>query len=392
MEHKERQENTKFTENLCVLCEFFVFFVLKSPQLSRIRRSALGKIKKNQILAAILVVAFILSACGSEPEATRTPIPTSTPNAPRNENVDALNAAQAALDDQDFGFAPLLLEDDTKIVLESEAGTEIARLSYLQQPADPSAWSTVDSFVSAYAVREFMMDLSQVGRVALGHLSLSASIGNSSDDVEHIAAWVTFLDGSRAIIDLTPLATNFASRHIPDRMMLAPTEIDNLFADRRTGVNLDRLQPMTVVEQDGELYYLLAKALVSFDRYFFSLHIYPVEPANPMVPLNIRPGATANVEINRAEFEELQALLLDAGPTAFNGQPQLLIRRGSADEALNAVLDEQLYLLWHLVAKFEHEPPDPTIPTSTPTVTPTPIPTATPSPTPTPKKLPLLTS
>ena len=247
MEHPEHKEFTENTEILSELCVFLAFFVLKSSRLLRAWHPALGKIKKTQILAAILGVAFILSACGAEPEATITPIPTSTPNAPRNENVDALNAAQAALDDQDFGFAPLLLNDEAKITLNSEAGTEIARLTYPQQPADPSAWSTVDSFVSAYAVRAFMMDLSQVGRVALGHLSLSASIGNNADDMDHIAAWVTFLDGSRAIIDLTPLSTNFASRHIPDRMMLAPTEIDNLFADRRTGVDLNQLPPLVVV-------------------------------------------------------------------------------------------------------------------------------------------------
>jgi uncharacterized protein YjbI with pentapeptide repeats len=349
------------------------------------------KLSRFHLLLCTLVM---LSACRSGPDVTPTPIPTPTRESivPYNENVEALNAAQAALQEQDFGFAPLLLDAEARVVLETVAGSELARLAYPRQPADPADWPTVDSFVSTYAVRRFMMNLPQVTRVALGHLKVPASIGNAAEDVEHIAAWITFLDGSRAIIDLTPLATNFASRHIPDRMMFESSEIASIFDNRRRGVNLDRLQPMTVVEQEGELYYLLAKVLVSFDRYSFALHIHPVEPADPITPLNIRPGATAGIQINRDEFEALKALVTDLGPTAFNDQPQLLTRRGSIDQALMAALDENLNLLWHLITKFEHQLPDPTIPTSTPTVTPTPSPTPTPTPTPTPQKLPLLTS
>jgi hypothetical protein len=59
---------------------------------------------------------------------------------------------------------------------------------------------------------------------------------------------------------------------------------------------------------------------------------------------------------------------------------------------LNDVADEHLNLLWHLITKFEHQDPDPTMPTATPTVTPTPSPTPTPTPTPTPRRLPLVTS
>lgn len=349
------------------------------------------KISRLQLLVYALA---LLSACRSGPEVTPTPVPTPTRDSivPYNENVEALNAAQAALQEQQFGFGPLLLDAEARIVPEALSGSEIARLVYPRQPADPADWQTVDSFVSAYAIRQFMLNLPHVTRVALGHLNVPASIGTAAEDVGHIAAWITFLDGSRAIIDLTPLASNFASRHIPDRMMLDSAEIAGIFDNRRSGVNLDRLQPMMIVEQEGELYYLLAKVLVSFDQYAFALRIYPVEAADPITPLKIRPGAGAGLEINRDEFEALKTLVTDLGPSAFNNQPQLLTRTGSTDQALVTVLDDNLNLLWHLITKFEHRRPDPTIPTSTPTVTPTPSPTPTPTHTPTPQKLPLLTS
>jgi len=340
-----------------------------------------------------LVVA-ILVACGAEPAATPTPTltPTRVAGPPQNDNVEALNAAQAALAEQDFGFAPLLLADEAQIILKNDEGSESARLTYPRQSANPANWSTVDSFVSAFAVRRFMLDLPQVGRVALGRLNVSASIDNAAENVEHIAAWITFTDGSRAIIDLTPLATNFAPRHLPDRMILDRAEIEDTFNDRRSGVGLSRLQPMGVVEENGELYYLGAKILVTFDQYSFALNVHPVQPADPITPLKIRPGVTAGVEINRNQFEQLQKLVREGGPDIFLDEPQLLTRKGSSNAALVAVLDDNLHLLWHLITKLEHQNPDPSIPTPTPTVTPTPTPSPTPTPTPTPRKLPLLTS
>lgn len=343
----------------------------------------------------IIFAIIILSACAiGEPDETPTPEPTATrPNSPpRNENVEALNQAQSALKEVDFGFAPLLLKEQAKVVLRAEAGVEIARLTYPQQSASPQQWPTMDSFVSAFAVRRILLNMPQVSRVALGRLNVSASIGNQAEPVEHIAAWVTFTDRSRAVIDLTPLSTNFAPRHAPDRMITDANQMEGIFSDRRTGINLNQLQPMTVVDENGQLYYLLAKILVTYNQYAFSLQSYPLEIADPMRPMNLRPGASVGVEINRNEFEALQTLLRDAGPEAFEENPELLTRTGSNNKALVDVQDEHLHLLWHLITKFEHQPPDPSVPTATPTVTATPSPTPTPTPTPTPKKLPLMTS
>ena len=39
------------------------------------------------------------------------------------------------------------------------------------------------------------------------------------------------------------------------------------------------------------------------------------------------------------------------GPTAFNHRPELITHKGDPDLDLAAVLDDHLYLLWHLVGR-----------------------------------------
>jgi hypothetical protein len=91
----------------------------------------------------------------------------------------------------------------------------------------------------------------------------------------------------------------------------------------------------------------------------------------------------ATVEIKRTSYEALRNLLLADGPTAFNQKPELLSRSGDQEPTMQAVLDENLSLLWHLVTKLEHQLPPPES---------TPVPTATPTPTPTRPALPQDTS
>ena len=342
----------------------------------------------------LLCSLVLLTACLAEPPEESPPTPTATniPAAPRNENVEALNAAQAALRDQKFGFAPLLMEDEAKIVIENNLGEERARLIYPEQPLDPAKWPSVDSFVSAYGVRQVMSTLPQVRRVTLGKFGVSASIGATAEKIEHYAAWSMFQDGTRAVIDMSPLSTNFAPRHAPDQMIPDDIEVENTFTERRTSVDLGQLQPMKVIQHEGEPYYLVAKVLVHYDRYEFSLRLYPVQIADPMRPMNLRPGVTADIEINRAEFEKLQTLAKEEGPAIFKNKPELLLRRGANNEPLMPLLDEELELMWHLVTKFEHQAPDPSVATPTPAPTDTPVPTATPEPTGTPRGLPLITS
>lgn len=349
---------------------------------------------KACLAAGLLAAILLLAACATAPEATPTlePTPSRVPPAPRNENVEALNSARAAVGSINFGLAPLLLNDATIIRLQNSADHQTAWMNYPAQSADPREWPGVDSFVLSYAVRKTLLDSLQVSRVTLGQVNVSASVENTAEIVQHTAVWVTFLDGSRAIVDFSPLSTNFAPRHIPNNMLVDNNDLESMFAVRRSGVALDELQPLTVIREGGNIYYLLARISVSHNRYEFSLHLYPVQPADPMRPMEISPGVTAGVEIDRTEFADLQQLLRDSGPSALEEHPELLIRRGRTNAALTQIMDNHLHLLWHLVTKFQHQLPDPSLPTPTPAPTATVTPSPTPTPTATPRKLPLLTS
>lgn len=346
------------------------------------------------VVIVIFLLLILIMACNPAPEPTPTPAPTPTERtvAPRNENVEALNSAQATLNEIDFGFAPLLLEDEARVVVKSLPTGELARLEYLEQPADPTTWKTVDSFVSAFATRAILIKMPHVSRVALGSFGVPASVGNNAENIEHIATWVTFADRSRAIVDLTPLSTNFAARHTPDSMIIDETQLEAQFADRRLGVDFNSWRPMTIVRIDNEMYYLLGKVTVTFTDYEFALRIHPVKPANPMEPMQIRPGMIASVAIDRTEFSEFQEMVSQSNPTLFNERPELLSRIGSSSESLMAVFDDHVDLLWHLITKFEHKLPDPQLATPTLVPTATPSPTPTPTPTPTRRSLPLETS
>ncbi|GAB4426501.1 MAG: hypothetical protein Kow0031_06290 [Anaerolineae bacterium] len=348
-----------------------------------------------KLLLAALLLALV-AACAGPPRERPTPTATSTttpiPPAPRNDNVEALNSAQASLGEFHFGLAPLLLLDDTRVTLETEPGAEVPYLRYPPQPADPTDWPGVDSYVLSYATRAELFDSAAVSRVTLGQFHISASVENAAQAVLHTAAWITFRDGSQAVVDLSPLSTNFAPRHIPETMLVDDLEIETKFSAHREGVSLSELQPMAVMRQEGNLYYLLAQVKVSYERYIFSLQAHQVQPADPMRPMELYSGDTVAVEIDRDQFEKLQELVGEAGEDVFSEHPELLTRRGKNDETLTALLDDNVNLLWHLITKFEHQPPDPDLPTPTPVPTVTPTPTPAPSPTATPRKLPLITS
>lgn len=347
-----------------------------------------------RFIVTIFFVVTTVLACSPAPNPTPTamPTPTERPAIPRNDNVEALNSAQAAMSEIDFGFAPLLVEDGAKVILKNEMTGELARLTYPEQPADPTKWKTVDSFVSAYGTRFVLKTMPHVSRIALGSFGVPASVGSEAETIEHFATWITFSDRSRAVVDLTPLSTNFAARHTPDSMITEDIQIESMFADRRTGVNLNQWQPMAVVEQDNQLYYVLARVTVTFDDYTFALRIHPVKPADPMEPMQIRPGIIASVKVSRAEFAEFQAKLAQSAPSYFRDQPETLTIEGSPNQALTTVLDQNAELIWHLITKFEHQEPNPNMPTPTPSPSPTPSPTPTPTLTPTPRSLPLETS
>jgi hypothetical protein len=328
----------------------------------------------------------LLSACApEEPPLTPTPIPTATKPfvIPNNDNVEALNAAKANLGEFQFGFAPLLQEDTTRVIIEPKPEGEVARLAYPLQPANPAEWAAVDSFVLAYAIQQSLLQSPQVRGVALGRFSVAAPLDNLQDRVDHVAVWARFRDGSQAIIDFSPLASSFGALHSATELLTEAAQIEGQFAEWRHGVPLNLLQPLKVVKKNNTVYYLLAQLLISPERYKFSLRLHLTQTATPIQPLRLTRGTMATVEIKRTDYEALRQLLLTAGPAAFNEKPELLNRSGDDDPAMRAVLDEHLSLLWHLVTKLDHQLPTPDS---------TPIPTPTPTPTPTRPALPQDTS
>jgi hypothetical protein len=336
--------------------------------------------------AIILGIVVLVSACAPQPEEL-TPTPSPTPTRPlvipNNDNVDALNTAKASLGKFEFGFAPLLQEDATKIVIEPGPEGEIARLAYPLQPANPAEWPVVDSFVLAYAVQQTLLQSPNVRGIVLGRFGVAAPLSDLQDRVDHVAVWVRFADGSQAIVDFSPLASSFGALHSAAELLTDQDQISRQFAQWREGVPLNLLQPMDVIEKDGNVYYMLAEVLITPDRYNFSLRVHLTQTATPIRPLRLTRGTMATVEIKRTSYEALRNLLLADGPTAFNQKPELLSRSGDQEPTMQAVLDENLSLLWHLVTKLEHQLPPPEN---------TPVPTATPTPTPTRPALPQDTS
>ncbi|MDX1521400.1 MAG: hypothetical protein R3264_07220 [Anaerolineae bacterium] len=345
-----------------------------------------------------LLIALLFSvACTSTPPPTPVPTATAT-EIPRrssfNDNVDAMNAAQAALKEVEFGFAPLLEDDNTRLRLEDSSTGTVLRLAYPQQPEDPTQWTAVDSFVLAHATQRVLLTTGQVERVVLGELELAAPVADRGDIITHVAVWVTFVDGTQAVIDLSPLSTDFAAQHQASAFLGSIAAVEERFNLWRDGVFLNQLQPMKIVEEAGERYFIVAEAQAFPDRYQFSLRTHTVQVADPMQPLRLIQGTMATVELDRADFETVQQQIEADGPLAFNENPDLVSRLGSDSPILNQILDEHLSLLWHMVTKLEHEPPDPSeLVPATPTVTPTPTATPTPTPTPTPELAePLITS
>ena len=347
---------------------------------------------KSNVAIIVSFVLLIISACAPTPTATPTLTPTVTNRLvpQNNENAQTLTAAQAALSQLEYGFAPLLQEDQTRLVVENGPDGEFIKLAYPRQADTPAAWISMDSFVLAYAVRDFLFTSAQTRRISLGKFDVAAPVDGLEDRIAHYAAWIRFADGSEAIVDLSPLATNFAARHRAAEFITDAAEIESQFTAKRAGVPLNILQPMKVVTQDNNVYYLVAKVLVLPDRYEFSLRVHLTQTATPIRPLQLTRGTMATVEINRSDFETVRELMVQAGPAIFNQRPELLSRAGNDDPTLTGVLDEHLSLLWHMVIKLAHDPSRQEAGTPVPTMAPTP--TSTPTPTPTPTALPLLTS
>jgi hypothetical protein len=138
-------------------------------------------------------------------------------------------------------------------------------------------------------------------------------------------------------------------RHDVDR-------IEQQFDSWRRYVPLKTAQPTLVTQKGQQSYYLLTFVIVQDDEYQFLLRVYRMQPATCNQTLQLGPGALVRLRFKRSEFAEVQAMVYRDGPAIFNQRPDLLACFGDSDLALAAVLDDHLYLLWHLVTKFREQP------------------------------------
>ena len=318
----------------------------------------------NPLLWLVRVAAFglILLLIGSprlvdsvSTLVSHIPLAPSLDVASARENMDSLAALQTGSADLHFGLAPLLRQPESRLVIRSNRDTHLATLIYPQQPDDPQAWSGVDSFVAAYQVRRQLLATPAVRQIAFGTLNVTASTADFTDLIDHTAVWVTFTDNTEAVIDLTPLATTFAPRHLPKSRYTSPTLIERRFQARRESLSLNHLQPLAVIEREGELFYLLTKVLIYPDRYEFVLQGHRVQPAAVGKQLRLLDGQRLRASLSRTDFEAIQRELVMAGLSVLDSAPDWLIHQGHADPILNGILRENLDLLWQLLVKLEAE-------------------------------------
>jgi hypothetical protein len=232
----------------------------------------------------------------------------------------------------------------------------------------------MDCFAFAYAVRRHLLSEfpDAVEDVALALAELPSTLGEDYTNLtaHHVYAWITFADtctcagaqaqckcGYVAALDLTPLAADAVNpHHAPIMLGNHAAGLDSQFETWRRRVPLRTAQPMHVVEKDGRLYCLMAAVNILDDEYQFTLRAYEIQPATSNRQLEFTCGALAGLRFKRADFAQVQAMVRDDGPTAFHKRSDLLIRKGDPEPDLAAVLDDHLFLFWHLVTKLQ--PPE----------------------------------
>ncbi len=313
------------------------------------------------VLRTILILIIIFLAFSDkvmERVALALPRPsalTEATAASARENSETLYQVQTALPNFEFGLAPLFYLDESQVIINATGPAPYAQLTYPKQPRFADEWPGFDSFVTAYAVRHQLLNQPNVHQVALGTFNVSASTEDYFDFVNHTAVWVTFDDGSQAIIDMTPLATTYGPRHFARSLSREGKKIERQFTKQRSRLNLNHLQPLKIVEQAGQPYYLLTKVMVYADRYEFYLAVYQVNTATSTQPIQLVEGARVRITLEQSTFDWAQAQLLAAGEESFSKNQTLFTRQGSPDPTLNAILDDNLTLMWHIIIKLKRQ-------------------------------------
>ncbi|MDM8527099.1 hypothetical protein QUF58_02700 [Anaerolineales bacterium HSG24] len=314
----------------------------------------------------LITVTFVLFACNSIKIESAPPRIEPTPTEPkqvvigRNRNAEALMSAKSEVGRQSYGFAPFLLLDDTRIVVENDDNhddhgnhdnQQRVMLRYPPQSADPTMWETVDSFILAYATQRELLPTEAVSEATVGQFKVSAPIGNDSQWLTHYAVWVDFVDNSGTVVDLTDLGPDFGAYHPISRELISSQNLEPQFSEWQSGVPYDMLQPLAIVTFSGQKYYLLGQLSTSANSYDYAIQAHQIKPASHTEPLRLLPGSRIELSINQADFAELQTLIQEHGSTVFEDKPEMWQRYGDDGAEFSEVLEQNLHLLWHMVTK-----------------------------------------
>jgi hypothetical protein len=308
-----------------------------------------------------LCAAILLMSCGSirlqPPRAALNPTP--TPTRPpimigRNQNAEALTAAKSAVGQWRYGFAPLLLLDESRLVL-TPTQSNVIMLKYPTQPHDPNGWLSVDSFVLAYSMQQQLLTNESVIQASVGQFPLAAPIEGREGQVSHFALWVSFKDGSGTTVDLTTLAPEFGAAHPANHLILPLQTAQQQFATWQHGILLNELQPLSIVKLASGSYYLLGQATATADKVTVAIQAHPIQLGSHIAPLRLLFGSRIEMTLNRQDLKQIQALLQKAGPNALAEQRELWQRRGDNSLDLTQVLEQNLPLLWHMATKLQLE-------------------------------------
>jgi len=307
----------------------------------------------------LVLISWLLLACNGIELGTPPPpepTPTATPKnvtIAENRNAGALMAAHSAARELTYGLAPLLLLDETRLVItQTVDGVEAIYLNYPTQPENPAEWLGTDSFVLSKVAEQALSQSDAVLTTNIIQFGVAAPLETQGSSVQHLALSVDFADGTGTIVDLSPLATDFGALHTSYRFLLPP-EAQQTYSQRRSGVLLNTLQPMDVVEAYNEQYYLLAQIDILPQTYNFYLQAHNIQLATHTEALHLNRGSQIELSINRQDFEALQSLFKNEGETVFVDQPELWQQYGEDEFNLTAVLEENLRLMWHMVTKLE---------------------------------------
>jgi len=256
-----------------------------------------------------------------------------------------LDAIAAELENVHYGYEPLLLHPNSKIVLEGE----LPILRWPKQAQNQAQWLAAECFGFSYGVYEELRDAPGIESVALGHASLASRLGEDHQgNSNHVVAVVTHDDGRIENVDLTPLGIGENPQYNFDEIITDTSAIRMQFQHMREGIPINKIFPMKVVEKNGKNYYVMAGMIFYDDGtgYEIQLRVYDFTPATETQTLQFHRGMIAGFIGTFENHAELKRKINENEPVDIH-------MRGDVDDDLKAIVDENMHLPKAIVNKLD---------------------------------------